>query len=68
MLQSKLKDTWWKSKCNVANCTGPNKSSILAWLSYKCSLKAERKKKNKHALFSKYHCLFLQSEQGGGRV
>lgn len=63
-VNSKKQDTWWTSKGNVANCKGPTRSNVLAWLSYRFSLKAERKKhQTTTSLFNKYHCRFLQSEQ-----
>lgn len=66
MSQNKLNntDTGGTYKCNVANCTGPNKSRvILAWF-LQMSFK-DRKEKNKTTLFTKYHCPFSQSDKKG---
>lgn len=55
MSQSKLnnaEDIGGAYKCNVANCIGPRESRvILAWLSYRCPLNAENKKKTNNPNF-----------------
>lgn len=70
MSQSKLNntDTGGTYKCNVANCTGPNKSRvILAWLSYRCLLKTERKKTKLLCLLSTTAHSHNQTKKGWER-